>query len=116
MTKHPLLFAICLLGWSCSDASLSLGGPLTLSLSAVTPVQVSDSLVVDYTVVGRNLLGMVVDYNDLQIDSLFFLGAQSASGRLRHLYAAPGQYTVSARVTDGIEGTVTEELIVTVNP
>ena len=87
-----------------------------LSLSAVTPVAVTDSLVVEYTIVGRNLLGMAVDYGDMQVDSLAFLGAQTAGGRVGHLYAAPGQYTVSARVTDGIEGTVTEELIVTINP
>ena len=111
-----LLSVICLLGWGCSDESFSLGGPLVLSISAVSPVAVTDSLVVDYTVVGRNLLGMTVNYGDMQTDSLFFLGAQTAGGRIGHLYAAPGQYTISARVEDAVEGSVTEELVVTINP
>ena len=110
------LFTACLLGLGCSEQSVSLGGPLMLSLSAVTPVAVTDSLVVEYTIVGRNLLGMAVDYGDMQVDSLAFLGAQTAGGRVGHLYAAPGQYTVSARVQDAVDGTVTEELTVTINP
>ena len=111
-----LLSVICLLGWGCSDESFSLGGPLVLSISAVSPVAVTDSLVVNYSVVGRNLLGMTVNYGDMQTDSLFFLGAQTAGGRIGHLYAAPGQYTISARVEDAVEGSVTEELVVTINP
>ncbi len=116
--KHrgPLLFAICLLGWGCSDESFSLGGPLVLSISAVSPVAVTDSLVVEYSIVGRNLLGMAVDYDDMQVDSLAFLGAQTAGGQVSHLYAAPGQYTISARVEDSVEGTATKELVVTINP
>ena len=110
------LFFLCLFGWGCSDESFSLGGPLVLSISAVTPVAVTDSLVVDYTVVGRNLLGMTVNYGDMETDSLFFLGAQTAGGRIGHLYAAPGQYTISARVEDAVEGSVTQELVVTINP
>ena len=56
----------------------------------------------EYAVVGRNLLGLVVDYRDMQVDSLFFSGAPSAGGRVAHLYAAPGQYIVSARVEDAV--------------
>jgi len=111
-----LLSVICLLGWGCSDESFSLGGPLVLSISAVSPVAVTDSLVVNYSVVGRNLLGMTVNFGDMQTDSLFFLAAQTAGGRIGHLYAAPGQYTISARVEDAVEGSVTEELVVTINP
>lgn len=110
------LSILCLLGWGCSDEAFSLGGPLVLSISAVTPVAVTDEIVVDYTVVGRNLLGMTVNFGDMQTDSLFFLGAQTAGGRVTHLYAAPGQYTISARVEDAVEGSVTEELVVTINP
>ncbi len=114
--RGPLLFAICLLGWGCSDTSFAGGGPLELSISAVSPVAVTDSLVVEYDVVGRTLLGMVVDYGDTRSDSIFFQGAQTAGGRAPHLYAASGQYTVSARVDDALEGTVTDQLTVTINP
>ena len=111
-----LLFLVCLPGWGCSEEAFSLGGPLVLSISAVTPVAVADDLVVDYTVVGRNLLGMTVNFGDMQIDSLFFLGAQTAGGQVSHLYTAAGQYTITARVEDAVEGSVTEELAVTINP
>jgi len=110
------LFLLCTLGSGCTDESFSLGGPLVLSMTAVTSVAVTDSLIIDYSVVGRNLLGMEVNYGDMQVDSLFFLGAQTAGGRLAHLYAASGQYTVSARVEDAVEGSVTEVLAVTINP
>ena len=114
--RGPLLFALNLLGWGCSDATFTGGGPLELSISAVSPVAVTDSLVVEYEVVGRSLLGMVVDYGDTRSDSIFFQGAQTAGGRAPHLYAASGQYTISARADDAIEGTVTEQLTVTINP
>ena len=111
-----ILFTICFFVVGCSDGSTSLGGPLSLSISAVTPVAVTDSLIVEYSIVGRSLLGMEVDYNDMQTDSLFFLGAQSAGGRVGHLYAAPGQYTISARVDDAVDGSLTEALVVTIDP
>ena len=114
--RGAVLLVIGFLGASCTDESLSIGGPLMLSLSAASSVAVTDSLVVEYAVVGRNLLGMVVDFGDMQIDSFFFAAAQSASGRVPHLYAAPGQYAVSARVEDAVEGNVTEGLTVTVTP
>ena len=116
--KHrgPLLFAACVLGWGCADGSVSVGGPLDLSISVAGSVAVTDSLVIEYVVMGRSLLGMTVDFNDMEIDSLFFLGAQTAGGRVPHLYAVPGQYTISARVEDAVEGSVTEEITVTINP
>ncbi len=114
--RCSLLLVLGLLGSGCSSESISLGGPLMLSLSAVSPIAVTDSLVVDYAIVGRSLLGMVVDYGDMQIDSFFFSTAQSASGRASHLYDAPGEYSVSARVEDSVEGNVTEEFSVTVTP
>lgn len=116
--KHGglLLFAACVLGWGCADGLVAVGGPLEVSISAVSPVALTDSLVIEYSIIGRSLLGMVVDFNDMRGDSLFFLGAQSAAGRVPHLYAAPGQYTISARVEDAVEGSVTKEITVTINP
>ena len=116
--KHRglLLIATCFLGWGCADGSFSIGGPLELSISAVSPVALTDSLVIEYAIIGRSLLGMTVDFSDTQVESLFFLGAQTAGGRVPHLYAAPGQYTVSARVEDSVEGSLTEEITVTINP
>ena len=114
--RGALLLVLGLLASGCTDESVFIGGPLMLSLTAASSVAVTDSLVVEYTVVGRSLLGMVVDYGDMQIDSFFFSSAQTASGRAPHLYAAPGQYSVSARVEDSVEGNVTEGLTVTVTP
>lgn len=101
---------------ACSDSELTFGGPLELSLTSNAPVAVTDSLVVDYDVTGRTLLGMEITWGDSTVDSVFFAGAQTAAGRRPHLYSTDGTFTVTATVTDQVEGTVTEELTVTVNP
>ena len=101
---------------ACSSNDVTFGGPLDLQISSNSPVSVGDSLQLDYDVVGRNLLGMVVEWGDSELDSLFFSGAQSAGGRVRHLYADEGTYTLMARVLDQVEGNTIKELTVTIEP
>lgn len=101
---------------ACSDSELTFGGPLELRLTSNSPVTVTDSLVVNYDVTGRTLLGMAVTWGDGTVDSVAFAGAQTAAGRLPHLYSSDGTFTVAATVTDQVQGLVTEELTVTVNP
>lgn len=101
---------------ACSDAELTFGGPLDLAITSNAPVSVSDSLVVNYDVTGRSLLGIAVMWGDSTVDSVFFAGAQTAMGRVSHLYPAEGDYTVTAIVTDGVEGQVTRDLSVTISP
>lgn len=101
---------------ACSGSELTFGGPLELSLTSNSPVAVTDSLVVNYDVTGRTLLGMAVTWGDSTVDSVFFAGAQTAAGRRSHRYSTDGTFTVTATVTDQVEGIVTEELTVTVNP
>ena len=101
---------------SCSSNEVTFGGPLELQIRSNSPVSVGDSLQLDYDVVGRNLLGMVVEWGDAELDSVFFSGAQSAGGRVRHQYADEGTYTLMARVLDQVEGNTTKELTVTIEP
>lgn len=101
---------------ACSDADLTFGGPLDVVITSNAPVPVSDSLVVNYDVTGRSLLGVAITWGDATVDSVFFAGAQTAMGRVAHLYGADGDYTVTATVTDGVEGTVSRDLSVTISP
>ncbi len=101
---------------ACSTSELTFGGPLDLQISSNSPVSVSDSLQVDYDIVGRSLLGMVVEWGDAEVDSVGFAGAQTAGGRRRHLYATAGSYTVTATVVDQLQGEQTKELTVTIDP
>ena len=101
---------------SCSDAELTFGGPLALTVSSNAPITVTDSLVVNYDATGQSLLGLALLWGDGTVDSVFFAGAQSAAGRVAHLYAEDGAYTVTATVTDGLQGNIQRELDVTVSP
>jgi len=102
--------------WACGSNEVTFGGPLDLQVSTNSPISVSDSLQLDYEVVGRSLLGMVVQWGDAEFDSLYFSGAQTAGGRVRHMYTAPGSYTVTARVFDQLEGDQVKEVPVTIEP
>jgi len=101
---------------SCSSNEITFGGPLELQISSNSPVSVGDSLQLDYDVVGRSLLGLVVEWGDSELDSVFFSGAQSAGGRIGHVYGGEGSFTLMARVVDQVEGSDTEELTVTIQP
>ncbi|MDX1494508.1 MAG: hypothetical protein R3253_10640 [Longimicrobiales bacterium] len=101
---------------ACSDADLTFGGPLDLVLTSNEPVSVNDSLVVNYDVTGRSLLGIAITWGDATVDTVFFAGAQTAAGRVAHLYSTEGDYTVTGTVSDGLEGTVSQELSVTITP
>lgn len=102
--------------WACSSSEASIGGPLEVRLTSNSPVALGDSLQLEYDVVGRSLLGLVVHWGDSQLDSLLFSGAQSAGGRIRHRYAAEGSFTVTATAVDQIEGSESRQLSVTVQP
>jgi hypothetical protein len=110
-----LYVVTCAIG-ACSDSQLTFGGPLDLVLTSNSPVPQADSLVVNYQVEGTTLVGMAVTWGDSSVDSLYFSGAQQAGGRLAHLYSTDGAYTITARVQDANQGSITEELTVTVNP
>lgn len=101
---------------ACSDSELTFGGPLELVLTSNSPVSETDSVVVNYTIRGTSLVGMAVAWGDSTVDSLYFSGAQTAGGRLPHLYSSEGTYTVTAQVRDANQGMTTEEMTVIVNP
>lgn len=102
--------------WACAQSTLSVGGELSLEITSNSPVSVADSVVITYDAVGRSLSGLVLDFGDSSVDSLSFFGAQSAGGRVSHLYGSSGEYSISAHVVDAIQGSLTKQLAVTVNP
>jgi len=108
--------AAAIIGSACSDAELTFGGPLSLDVTSNAPISVTDSLVLQYSVMGRTLLGMEVVWGDATVDSIPFSSAQSASGRVAHLYDSAGTFTLTATVDDALEGSVAEELSITINP
>lgn len=114
--RNSLLLLVGVSAAACGSSSLDIGGPLTLSISAVSPVVVTDSLILQFDVAGTALLGVVIDFGDMQIDSVPFLESQTAGGRRPHLYAAPGQYLITVRAEDRTQPSVTEQLTVTINP
>ena len=118
--RHGRLFATAALAagalWGCSDSLVEVGGELTLTLDGPTSAPLSDSVAVNYAVRGRSLLGLVLTYDDGVADTVFFSGSQSAGGVLTHRYEEAGTYRILGVVQDAIEGSVTEELSVTVTP
>lgn len=115
--KYFLVVAALVGGvWGCSDSLVDIGRELSLDFSGPPTTALSDSLPVTYDVRGRSLLGMVVDYGDGSLDSLFFSGAQSAGGRVAHKYQEPGDYVVSGKVQDAVEGSIMAEFPVTIVP
>ena len=115
-TRFVFVVIVGLVAASCSSNEVTIGGSLDVQLSSNSPVLVGDSLELNYAVQGRSLLGMVVEWGDAGLDSLFFSGAQTADGRVRHLYQTNGAFTVIARVVDQVEGSETKTLTVTVDP
>lgn len=115
--RRLLLFVVVAgIATACSTADLTFGGPLQMQLTSNAPVSVNDSLRLDYEIIGRSLLGLVVQWGDSELDSLLFAGAQSAGGRAFHSYDSAGTYTIRATVLDQIQGSIGQELTVTINP
>lgn len=100
----------------CADSVVEVGGELSLTLDAPPSALLPDSVAVTYDARGRSLFGMVLQYGDGSVDTLNFQGAQSAGGQVKHKYEAAGDYQITGTVTDGVEGTETAQVTVTVRP
>ena len=70
--RSAACFALIVIGLACTRNQITLGGPLSLTVSSNAPVSVSDSLVLQYDVTGQTLAGMQVLWGDGQIDSVAF--------------------------------------------
>ena len=101
---------------SCNESTVAVGGPLSLQLEADSPVRLQDSVVVAFDVVGRSLIGLILDYSDGSKDSIPFSGAQSASGTIAHRFGSTGDFTIVGVVQDAIAGDTMDELFVTIIP
>ena len=116
MRRVLIACALMLIGAACSTSEITFGGDLSVTVSSNAPVSVSDSLRLNYDVVGQSLAGMAIEWGDSQIDSVSFLGAQSAGGSEAHLYDSAGTYTVRATAVDQLQGSEAAELTVTITP
>lgn len=101
---------------ACSSSDITLGGPLNVIIGSNSPVSAGDSLRLDYDVSGRSLAGMTLEWGDAQIDSVSFLGAQTAGGSEFHVYSSGGSYTIRATVFDQLQGSESTDLEVTIDP
>ena len=101
---------------ACSSSQITLGGDLNVTVSATTPVNVGDSLRLDYDVTGQSLAGLVISWGDMQTDSVSFLGAQTAGGSEYHVYDSAGQFTLLVNVFDQLQGSGSAQIIVTIDP
>ena len=110
---------LCLLAGlvsACTSSEITLGGPLFVTLGSNSPVSVGDSLRLDYDVSGRSLAGMAIRWGDAQIDSVGFLGAQTAGGSEYHRYDSAGTYTIQTTVFDQFQGTEITNLTIVITP
>ena len=89
--------------------------PLAITISAdKLATTVGDSILFDVQAQGGVLVGVGVDYGDGQGYGVETQGARTARARLRHAYAQPGVYGVSATVTDAAAGQKSAALTVTI--
>lgn len=117
LIRRVRFFAVLtVFGAACSSSDITLGGPLTVTIGSNSPVSLGDSLRLDYDVTGQSLAGMAINWGDAQIDSVGFLGAQTAGGSEYHLYDSAGTYTIQTIVFDQLQGTETTDLTVTITP
>lgn len=89
-----------------------IGSPLAIELEGPPRGEVDEQVAVRYDAVGRSLQGIVFTWGDGAVDSLATAGAQSASGTMFHTYEAAGDFLVSARVEDSVEGVARAELTI----
>jgi hypothetical protein len=116
LVRSTAYFTFIVIGVACSSAEITLGGALSVTTSSNAPVSVSDSLVLEYDVTGQSLAGLQLAWGDGQVDSVGFLGAQTAGGRRAHLYDSAGSYTIRATAVDQYQGSMVSELPVVITP
>jgi hypothetical protein len=115
----PSLAAMSLLGaLGCSDTTVDIGNPLSISLTVdrTSGVAGVDTFTFQYSARGTGLLGVVLEFGDGQADSLATLGASEAGATRKHVYAEPGSYAASARAEEALGARRADTLMVQVQP
>lgn len=100
----PLVFLLLLAAAVGCYPEDDIGSPLAIELAGPSNGVVGERIAVEYDAVGRSLQGIVFSWGDGAADSLATAGAQSASGTMYHTYEAGGEFVVSARAEDSLEG------------
>ncbi len=117
-TGAALTLAAAVLAWGCSDLSVEGGGPLDITLTASqTSGPEGTEIEFSFDIVGTFLNGVVLDYGDASLpDSIATSGAQSGSGRRKHIYAVAGQYEMTGTVEDAVQGTLSKQISIEITP
>jgi hypothetical protein len=111
------LLAVALAPLGCSDVT---GDDLvvpTLELTA-TPDEagVGDEILFRYQAAGNYLDALTVSFGDEEGGVIALAGARRADGEVPHVYAQPGSYQVTARLSDAAIGTVEADVAVIISP
>lgn len=117
-TGSGLALLAVVVGVGCADLSTEGGGPLELTITASqTTATVGTEIQFDYTAKGSFLAGVILDYGDLSpLDSIPALGAQSSSGRRPHTYTEAGEFQMTGKVEDSVQGTLTRQIQIEITP
>jgi hypothetical protein len=115
MTKPTIVAATMLLMVSACGSLSTEVLPLEVVVAPEkTTVKAGDSILVEVRAQGSLLLGIVVDWGDGQTTNVDTQYARTAKSTLRHVWASPGVYLITAVVTDGEAGTKTGTASITV--
>lgn len=100
---------------ACSSITFEGGGPVSLTLTADrTTVAKGQDVTFTYDAVGQLLEGVTLDYGDGDVDTVFTLNAQAASGRFVHAYSAAGTFTAVGVAHDSYQGPDSARVVIQV--
>ena len=112
----PLFIALLLAVSGCLDDSITGTRPLTFSFSASpTTTSVGQTITFSYEGTGTLIQGVIVDYGDGVIDSVFTPGSVvEVSGALDHEYEATGTFQALGRL-ETVETFLSETVTIQIN-
>lgn len=114
--RRALVVAVAVLALpGCSGVTFQEGGPVSLELTAdLATVSPGGEVTFSYAAAGGSLVKLTVDFGDGSSTTVNTVGAQTASGRVKHTFQAPGSFTVVGTLEDGVQGLATDDVLVVV--
>lgn len=103
---------------ACSESTIdTFGGPLSVAVTAEPTTQtVGQEIAVRAETRGTQLEGTIIDFGDGQVDSFAAFGANTQTVTHMKAYDSAGTYTIVASAEDPGQGTVTDQVVVQINP
>jgi PKD repeat protein len=114
--KRLLLYPLLMVtGLSCGPSALE-PLPLEADFTATpNPAAVAQEVTFVVEAQGTNLRSLEIDFGDGEDDSRNVDGSRTARWSQPHTFAAPGQYTVTARINELVD-TASRTITMTINP